>query len=75
MLTIQSEVDYEQGAHSQEGVRCCHYPVAEVVDGVGGFAGDVLYFVTVIRLRHRIVVEIRLDSDVTNFAGLLLERE
>ena len=74
MLTIQGELGREQGQHAQESMRCGHDPVAEIIDGVGGLAGDILDLVTVVRLRHRIVVEIRLNSDVANFAGLLLDK-
>ena len=74
MLTIQSELDYEQSEHAQESMRCGHDPAAELIDGVGGLAGDVLDLVTVVRLRHRFVVKIRLDSDVANFSGCLLDK-
>ena len=74
MLTIQGELDREQGQHAQESMRCGHDPVTEVIDGVGGLAGDVLDLVTVVRLRHRFVVKIRLDSDVANFSGCLLDK-
>ena len=74
MLTIQSELGREQSEHAQESMRCGHDPVAEIIDGVGGLAGDVLDFVTIVRLRHQVVVKIRLDSDVANFSGLLLDK-
>ena len=58
MLTIQGELGREQGQHAQESMRCGHDPVAEIIDGVGGLAGDVLDFVTIVRLRHRVVINI-----------------